>query len=120
MATFELPLSGNINQAIWTAFMSPMNDQVGVINVNLGQSSDPDVEKQILLQVGSYGRQLGRLTEAVSVLVKHYRPKKELSRKERAALDDFMSMAGEIARIRKAHRTEAASPADTDEHQPSG
>ena len=34
-ATFELPLSGNVNQAIWTAFMSPLNDQYGLININL-------------------------------------------------------------------------------------
>ena len=107
MATFELPLSGNVNQAIWTAFMSPLNGQYGLININLGESSDPDVEKQVLAEVGSYGKQLGRMSDALAVLVKHFRPKKGLSAKDEDALVALTSMLDDIARIKKAHRKRA-------------
>ena len=107
MATFELPLSGNVNQAIWTAFMSPLNDQYGLININLGESSDPNVEKQVLAEVGSYGKQLGRMGDALAVLVKHFRPKKNLSAKEEDALEALRSMLDDIARIKKARRKPA-------------
>ena len=107
MATFEVPLSGNVNQAIWTAFMSPLNDQYGSISVNLGVSSNPELEKQLLAEVGSYGKQLGRMSDALAVLVKHFRPKKPLSTKDEKALDALRSMLDDIARIKKAHRTPA-------------
>ena len=110
MATFEVQLSGNVNQAIWTAFMSPLNDQYGMININLGESSDPKVERQVLTEVGSYGKQLGRMSDALAVLIKHFRPKKALSAKEEGALEALKSMLDEIASIKKAHR----APATTD------
>jgi hypothetical protein len=37
----------------------------GLININLGQSSAPEVEQEILEDVGSYGRQLGRIGDAL-------------------------------------------------------
>ena len=50
MATFKMPLSGDVVQSIspWTAFFSPIGNQLGVININLGQSSDPEVEQEVL------------------------------------------------------------------------
>ena len=52
MATFKMPLSGDVVQLIspWTAFFSPIGSQLGVININLGQSSAPDVEQEVLLE----------------------------------------------------------------------
>ncbi len=41
------------------------------ININLGQSSNPRAEEAILDEVGSYGRQLGRIGEALAVLMAH-------------------------------------------------
>ena len=68
MATFKMPLSGDVVQSInpWTAFFSPIGSQLGVININLGQSSDPDVEAEVLSDVGTYGKQIGRSLEAGS------------------------------------------------------
>jgi hypothetical protein len=42
-----MPLSGDVVRSIspWTALFSPIGNQLGVININLGQSSDPDVEQ---------------------------------------------------------------------------
>jgi len=58
---FRFPLSGNVDQTInpWTWFFRGIN-QFGLININLGSSADPDLEQQILEDVGSYGRQIGR------------------------------------------------------------
>jgi hypothetical protein len=40
-----------------------------LFTVNLGQSSDPKLERRILDEVGTYGRQLGQIGDAVGVLV---------------------------------------------------
>ena len=61
MPTFKLPLSGDVTQSInpWNWFWRSVGGQFGLININLGKSADPDLESQILEDVGSYGRQLG-------------------------------------------------------------
>jgi hypothetical protein len=58
MPVFKLPLSGDVVQTInpWTAFLSPIGSQVGLININLGQSSAPDVEQEVLSDVGTVRR----------------------------------------------------------------
>jgi hypothetical protein len=68
MPTFKLPLSGDVVQSInpFTAFMT--GGQFGLININLGQSSEPDVEADVLSDVATYGEQLGRIGDALIVL----------------------------------------------------
>ena len=41
-----MPLSGNVNQAInpWTMFFAPSGNQVGLVNINLGSSSNPETD----------------------------------------------------------------------------
>jgi hypothetical protein len=75
MPTFKLPLSGDVVQSInpFTAFMT--GGQFGLININLGQSSDPDVEADVLSDVAPYGKQLGRIGDALLVLLKHFTPR---------------------------------------------
>ena len=48
MAELKLPLSGNVSQLIspWTAWLSAFGSQIGLVNVNLGQSSAPEVERK--------------------------------------------------------------------------
>jgi hypothetical protein len=43
MPSFRLPLSGDVSQAInpWAWFFRTVGNQLGLINVNLGKSSDP-------------------------------------------------------------------------------
>ncbi len=40
-----------------------------LFTVNLGQSAAPDVETRVLNEVGSYGRQIGRIGEALAALL---------------------------------------------------
>ena len=73
MPNFRLPLSGDVTQTInpWTWFFRTVGSQFGLININLGKSSDPVLEEQILNDVGSYGRQIGQIGDALRVLVDH-------------------------------------------------
>lgn len=110
MSSFELPLSGPVNQVIapWTAFLSPFNNNVSLITVNLGRSSAPAVEQQVLADVGSYGRQLGRIGDALSVLIEHFKPERELTEKEKRAIDALKGMLIDIDDIKKSKGREAA------------
>ena len=56
--------------------------------------------REILDQVGSYGRQLGRIGEALEVLVKHL-PRGKLKQDEIEALEAFSVQMREIAKIKK-------------------
>ncbi len=59
MCAFRLPLSGDVTQTMnpWNWFVNLFGNQFGLINIDLGKSSDPQLEEQILSDVGSYGRQ---------------------------------------------------------------
>ncbi len=87
MATFKMPLSGDVVQSInpFTAFFSPVGSQFSVVNINLGQSSDPDVEREVLSDVGTYGRQIGRIGDVLIVLLAHFHPQTSLTSEETAA-----------------------------------
>jgi hypothetical protein len=106
MSSFRLPLSGNVSQAInpWTWFQNLFGNQFGFINIDLGKSSDPDLEAQILSDVGSYGRQLGQITDALQVLLRHV-PLEKLNADEQRALQAFRYQAEEIERIK--HKRQA-------------
>ncbi len=71
--------------------------QFGLINVDLGQTPHPEVEKAILDEVGSYGRQLGHMADALEVLLAHVHLEK-LSQAEKDALD---VLKGDLAKIRQ-------------------
>ena len=45
--------------------------QFGLINIDLGATAHPETEQKILEEVGSYGRQLGRIGDALEVLLNH-------------------------------------------------
>ncbi len=112
MPTFKMPLSGDVVQSInpWTAFLSPIGSQFGVVNINLGQSSAPAVEEQVLTDVASYGKQLGRVGDALIVLLAHFHPKTPLSEDETAAIDALKDMLAEIADIKERHSRRALQP----------
>lgn len=94
MATMQLAPEW-LNQPIlpWTWFQ---NATLSGVTVNIGATPRPDTERAILDEVGSYGRQLGRIGDALEVLVKHF---------DRATLtpaeDDALTvLLGQIAAIR--------------------
>jgi hypothetical protein len=112
MPTFKLPLSGDVVQSIspWTAFMSPIGSQFGLINITLGQSSDPSVEADVLSDVGSYGKQLGRIGDALGVLLAHFHPDSPLTTEETDAIDGLKEMLAGIADVKQKHGRPALRP----------
>ena len=107
MAIFRLPLSGNVTQSIlpWNWLFNPVGSQMGLVNIELGPSSNPAVEEEVLTEVASYGKQLGRIEDVLQVLLAHFHPEKKLSAKEQAAIDDLKSLLKDIAAVKKKHST---------------
>jgi hypothetical protein len=96
--SFQLSLAPQkLWQAInpWTFYQQ--GAQLGFINIDLGQTPHPEVEQAVLDEVGSYGRQLGRIGDALEVLLKHVKLK-DLSQAEQDALD---LLKGQLAAVRQ-------------------
>ena len=73
MSEFRLPLSGDVTQTFnpFTWFSRTGESQIGLFNVNMGTSSNPILEQEILERVGTYGKQLGQIGDALVVLLSH-------------------------------------------------
>jgi hypothetical protein len=112
MPMFKLPLSGDVTQSInpWTAIFNPTGGQYGLINITLGQSSAPEVEADVLSDVAGYGKQLGRLGDAVLVLLSHLPENTALSQKDIAAIHALKEMLADIAKVKNRHNRPAAQP----------
>jgi hypothetical protein len=80
--------------------------QLGFVNINLGHTPHPEIEQKLLDEVGSYGRQLGRIGDALEVLIEHV-PLENLSPAEADALD---ILKGQLAEVRKVKRRERGDP----------
>lgn len=102
-----LPLSGDVTQSInpWSWTIGALTGQIGLVNINLGRSADPTLEEQILREVGSYGRQLGRMGEALQVLLAQL-DRRKLSDEQKKALWAFETQMEEIGRLKRG-RTQA-------------
>ena len=74
--------------------------QFGLINIEFGQTSRPDIEQAILEKVGSYGRQLGRIGDALEVLLDHVKLK-NLDDRERDALAVLRGQLAEIRQVKQ-------------------
>ena len=100
--SWNLPLSGNVKQSIlpWTFLFNPSGSQFGLFNINLGQSSDPAVEEEILSDVAGYGKQLGRIEDALMALLNRL-DLSGLSPEDRKAVEEFKSMTLEIEKVKK-------------------
>jgi hypothetical protein len=96
------PFSGGVAQNIlpWNWIANFMGNKFSWFTVNLGRSSAPEVESEILENVGSYGRQIGRISDVLEVLVAKL-PRDALTDDERAAVEDFSSQMREIKRIKE-------------------
>ena len=77
--------------------------QLGLINVNLGQTPRPDIEQKLLDEVGSYGRQIGRIGDALEVLIDHVRLE-GLSKEEKDALSILKGQLAEVRRVKARER----------------
>jgi|SRR5450756_553884 len=112
MAIFKMPLSGDVVQSInpWTALFSPIGSQLGLVNINLGQSSDPEVEQEVLSDVGTYGKQIGRIGDALIVLLAHFHPQTPLTPEETATIDALKAMLNDVAKVKEKHGRPALRP----------
>ena len=101
MPNFYLPLSGNVRQEInpWSWFTRIANGQLGFININLGKSSDPGLEQQILDDVGSYGRPIGQLGDALEAVLEHM-PTDTWQTEAKKAIDAFRFQLAEVRRLK--------------------
>jgi len=78
------------------------NWQFHLFNVNLGASSNSAVEQAALEKVGSYGRQIGHLAEALELIVKKTRllESPDLSQDEKDVIQVFLGDASAIRQIK--------------------
>jgi hypothetical protein len=97
VTNFYMPL-----QLAPTSLSQPIlpNWSFNLFSVNLGASSNAQVEQKALEQVGSYGKQIGHLAEALEVVIQRLSllERKELTQSEKDALHVFL---GDVAAVRK-------------------
>ncbi len=107
MALFKLPLSGDVTQ-----WINPITSwwSGNQISINLGESGSPETEAEILRRVGTYGLQLGQITDAVVVLLRHLPHRANLTTEESKVLEVFEKMADDIADIKEKHKLQAVRP----------
>ncbi|MBL8484963.1 MAG: hypothetical protein JNJ60_22395 [Rhodocyclaceae bacterium] len=85
---------GNLNQPVLPHW------SFNLLNVSLGASSNAAVELQTLATVGSYGKQLGHLAEALELVIGKLKllDSKELTEAEKDTLRVFL---GDLSAVRK-------------------
>lgn len=97
MSNFYMPI-----QLAPTSLSQPIlpNWSFPLFQVNLGATSNAKVEQAALENVGSYGKQIGRLAEALEVVIHRLEllDSADLSREDKDALQVFL---GDVAAVRK-------------------
>ena len=85
---------GNLKQSILP------NWSFNLFNVNLGVSTNAALEQEALQKVGSYGKQIGHLAEALELLICKLEllERQEFSQADKDTLKVFL---GDVAAIRK-------------------
>jgi hypothetical protein len=94
------PLSGDVNQAIDTSLVRGSGDQLGFININTSRAGDPELERRIVAEVASYGRQLGRVLDALHVLIRND-ARADLSPEDQRALDGVEALRAQIGAVKE-------------------
>ena len=97
------PLGGAVTQAfeIWSNWFDNVG-QLGFINIDLGRTEKPELERRILQDVGSYGRQIGRISEALEVLIDQADlDRTKLSDAQIAALHEFREMVADVNKCKE-------------------
>jgi hypothetical protein len=82
--------------------------QFSLFSVNLGGSTDAEVEKTAIKTVGSYGKQIGHLAEALEVVIDHFKllEAADLPPQQKDILKVFL---GDVARVRGVKRAAGMS-----------
>src|SRR5450759_3298934 len=97
-----MPLSGDVSQIInpWTIWLKSLNQQLGFININNINSGDSEIERKIVEDVASYGRQLGWIMEVLDLVVSRSKFN-NLTEEERASLHQFSDLIKRIEEIKQ-------------------
>ena len=95
-------------QAINPMTFSQQGGQFGLINIDLGGAADSDLERKILKTVGSYGRQIGRIGDALEVILKHVKLG-DLKPDEQDALDILKGQLAAVRQVKASHRESGAA-----------
>lgn len=109
LPVYNAPFSGSVDQTInpWTWVFSPTASQFGLINlsIDMGPSTNPDVEKDIISGVASYGKQLGRVEDALRLVIQTLEdmlPDRKIS--DEKAIIAFKALMYEIDNIKAQHK----------------
>lgn len=96
-----MPWSGPVDQTFkyWSKVAM---GQVGFININMGKSSDPALEQLILDGVGSYGRQIGQLSDALFAVLKHVKTE-DWDDESKLAILAFRKQYEAVERVKAKH-----------------
>ena len=99
----RLPLSGDVSQVInpWSWFQNSMG-QYGYININQTVSSNRALEREIVEKVAGYGKQLGRITDALEVLIA-LAPENKVDAEGKKAFAEFLDIARAIEVLKAGH-----------------
>ncbi len=81
------------------------NWSFNLFNVNLGASSNAAVEQETLQTVGSYGKQIGHLAEALELIVRELKllDSKDLSQSEKDTIRVFLGDVSAVRKIKASH-----------------
>jgi hypothetical protein len=96
----------------WTFISRALNSASS--NIDLGAAGESDLERKLLAQVGSYGRQLGRIGDALKVILKHVKLG-DLKPEEKDALDILKGQLAAVRQVKAERRasTQAAASGET-------
>jgi len=105
----KTPLSGDVWQDFrpftswWADTFRNAMGQYGFVNINEMQSSDPELEKGIVTDQASYGKQIGRVVEALQAICENL-DSKGWKPDQREALKSFLRMAEDLAQYKGDHQ----------------
>jgi exonuclease VII small subunit len=97
----RLPLSGDVDQRFLGSFLSPS------LTVNYGGNAE--IERRVVSDVASFGRQIGWLSEIVDRLADGERPPEDALRKLREAMEQIAAIKEQM---RQSAQIEAADAVD--------
>jgi len=106
---FALDTIGSYNPV--TSWLNGAMSQIGFINISSMSSGDRELEKSIIHEVAGYGRQLGRITEALQAVCSHLEYTNWGSN-DQQAVKDFTGMARDIQAQKRKHKPETAEAID--------
>lgn len=86
--------------------------QFSLFSVDLGHSSDPEIEKSVIEEIGSYGKQIGHIAEALEVVIERLNllDADDLDEKQRDAIKVLL---GDVAAARSVKHKRAKQPERT-------